>query len=196
MDEKKKAKVKMDVLIAAIAMIAITASTIAPAAAVFDVYGYVTFCNETAANNTTVSIKNMNTTEMGLDITQPDDPDNFYAFVFPDFGVESGNILCYNASLGAYKNIFNHTAPSPCFLLDFNITICGNVNCDVDDKVNVLDLIELRARVTFPVPPLNCEWAGNVNCNVDDKINVLDLIKLREKVAFPGTPLNCCTGCK
>ena len=156
MNGEIKAKAKTNVLILAVMiMIAITASAIAPTAASFSlIEGNVTFCNGTAAIDPAVTIKNMNAGMVfDEDVSLPGD--NYYmVHVY----YEAGHILCFNASKGDNRNIFNHTAtPADVanigFVQDINITICGDANCE--GSVNWADIVSLRQRV-YHGATLNC----------------------------------------
>jgi hypothetical protein len=193
MDEKKKVKAKTKVLIlAAMIMIAITASAIAPAAASYClIEGNVTYCNEgTAAIDPTVTVKNMNGGMVFEDVSPSGDNHYLVQIVYA-----AGDILCFNASKGDNRNIFNYTATqddvtNKYIEKDINITICGDANCD--GFVDVDDITKLERKVGLVVP-LDCDWAGDVNC--DDLVDVDDITKLERKVGLLNA-LACCHGCK
>ena len=71
---------------------------------------------------------------------------------------------------------------------------CGNVDGDVDDKLNLADITFLISAVYLHGTQPEPRCVGNTDCDPDQKLNLADITRLIDRVYLSKRPLceNCC----
>jgi len=177
---------------------------VAPAAAApepFMVYGYVFYENETACNNPTVNITNLNTSVKWQAETNA--TSNYYQLVLANgTNVNASEVLQFNVTSpdGSQSNVTNHTVTPDEIasggIFNFNITlaseappgVCGDVTGDT--MVDMNDVIRLLWNQTYAGQYPVDSWSADVTG--DTMVDMNDVIRLLWNQTYAGQyPLNC-----
>lgn len=72
--------------------------------------------------------------------------------------------------------------------------VCGNVNGDLDERINLADITRLISAVYLGGTHADPKCLGNTNCDIDDKVNLADITRLIDNVYLSKTALcsECC----
>ncbi len=190
----------------AIALLGVLTLIVALAAAQptpFVINGWVNCTNGDPVNGPSVTVTNLNTTEVF--IAETNVSSNYYQIVTSSANVSVDDVLHFNASKGNSTE-FNHTV----ILADMNAGgfmqnatiecggqgLCGDANDDgVVDMTDVMTVWYDFA--DYPTPgayTISNEWAANVNC--DEVIDMTDVMTIWYDFADYPTPgayvVNCC----
>ena len=187
------------VVLSILAVIAMSATAAAqPVPEGFNIAGSVNnYCTDEPVNGATVTITNLNTSEVFNTGTGQLFWWANYRFIIPSDGVSAGNVLHFSASdnKGNFTECNYTVTQDDRFYNGFvkGITIkgsCGDENCD--GEVTMGDALATRNHQLYGFSLCN-PWAADVNCDSD--VTMGDALAIRNHWLYGFALDECCKDC-